>query len=231
MLVVLIRHAHSQANAAGILSGRLPNIALSEKGAKEAADLAIRLGKFPISEIRVSPLQRCLETITPWHKSINFARKISVEIIQDDGLLEVDYGLWSERKLVSLFKEKLWKTVQNQPSRMYFPQGEGLAQMQTRALHSIHQGLNSKKKGALVIVSHGDVIKSIIASALGMHLDDFQRIVIDPASISILDYSQDQVRALLINDSRSKVEDLLNISHRKRIHLGGGSGTPKTKVR
>ncbi len=231
MLVVLIRHAHSQANAAGILSGRLPNVALSEKGAKEATDLAIRLGKFPFSEIRISPLQRCLETITPWYESINSARKINVEIIQDNDLLEVDYGLWSGRKLVSLFKEKLWKTVQNQPSRAYFPQGEGLAQMQARAMRGIHQGLNSKKKGALVIVSHGDVIKSIIASALGMHLDDFQRIVIDPASISILDYSQDQVRALLINDSRSKVEDLLNVSHRKRIYLGGGSGTPKRKVR
>ena len=107
---------------------------------------------------------------------------------------------------------------------MYFPKGEGIAQMQSRAMKSVHEAVSSKTKGAAVIVSHGDVIKSIIASALGIHLDEFQRVVIDPASISILDYSSTKPRVLLINDSRSVVTELLVAPKRSKNLLGGGSG-------
>jgi probable phosphoglycerate mutase len=107
---------------------------------------------------------------------------------------------------------------------MYFPEGEGIAQMQARAMTAVHQAVNTKRKGAVVLVSHGDVIKSIIASALGMHLDEFQRIIIDPASISIVDYSDIKPRVLLLNDSRSTVTELLAQPKRSRNLLGGGSG-------
>jgi probable phosphoglycerate mutase len=146
------------------------------------------------------------------------------EPIIDKELTEVDYGLWSGKKLSILSKNKLWKTVQESPSRMYFPKGEGIAQMQSRAMTSVHQAVSSKAKGSAVIVSHGDVIKSIVAYALGMHLDDFQRIVIDPASISILDYSTMKPRVLLLNDSRAVVTDLLVAPKRAKNLLGGGSG-------
>jgi probable phosphoglycerate mutase len=107
---------------------------------------------------------------------------------------------------------------------MYFPSGEGIAQMQSRAMTSVHEAVSTKAKGAAVIVSHGDVIKSIVASALGMHLDEFQRIVIDPASISILDFSTTKPRVLLLNDSRSVVTELLVAPKRAKNLLGGGSG-------
>jgi probable phosphoglycerate mutase len=89
---------------------------------------------------------------------------------------------------------------------------------------SVHEAVSTKAKGAAVIVSHGDVIKSIVASALGMHLDAFQRIVIDPASISILDFSTTKPRVLLLNDSRSTVTELLVAPKRSKNLLGGGSG-------
>jgi probable phosphoglycerate mutase len=107
---------------------------------------------------------------------------------------------------------------------MYFPSGEGIAQMQSRAMTSVHEAVSTKAKGAAVMVSHGDVIKSIVASALGMHLDEFQRIVIDPASISILDFSTTKPRVLLLNDSRSVVTELLVAPKRAKNLLGGGSG-------
>jgi len=96
--------------------------------------------------------------------------------------------------------------------------------MQSRAMTSVHEAVSTKAKGAAVIVSHGDVIKSIVASALGMHLDEFQRIVIDPASISILDFSTTKPRVLLLNDSRSVVTELLVAPKRAKNLLGGGSG-------
>ena len=96
--------------------------------------------------------------------------------------------------------------------------------MQSRAMTSVHEAVSTKAKGAAVMVSHGDVIKSIVASALGMHLDEFQRIVIDPASISILDFSTTKPRVLLLNDSRSTVTEQLVAPKRSKNLLGGGSG-------
>lgn len=224
MRLVLIRHAHSEANAAGILSGRLPNVHLSEKGLKQSEDLARRLGNFQVSNLRISPMERCFETIAPWINSIVLPNNPKFSPIIDQELTEVDYGSWSGKKLAVLSKNRLWKTVQESPSRMYFPNGEGIAQMQSRAMKSVHQTISTKSKGSAVIVSHGDVIKSIVASALGMHLDEFQRIVIDPASVSILDYSTIKPRILLLNDTRSVITELVAAPKRAKNLLGGGSG-------
>jgi probable phosphoglycerate mutase len=222
MQIVLIRHAHSQANARGVLSGRLPNVSLSEKGVKQSQELAARLGSFPISEIRISPMQRCHETIEPWLKTL--PKTTQKLLLKDENLTEVDYGSWSGKKLAVLSRNKLWKTVQGNPSAMYFPEGEGLAHMQQRAMKAVHESVNTKRSGAAVLVSHGDVIKAIVANALGMHLDDFQRIVIDPASVTILDYSHGQARLTLMNDSRSVLHDLLAVPKRSKNLLGGGAG-------
>lgn len=224
MRLVLIRHAHSEANAAGILSGRLPNVHLSEKGLKQAEELAKRLGSFPVSDLRISPMERCFETIAPWINTSVLPKCPNFEPIIDQELTEVDYGIWSGKKLAVLSRNKLWKIVQESPSRMYFPKGEGIAQMQARAMKSVHQAVSTKSKGSAVIVSHGDVIKSIVASALGMHLDEFQRIIIDPASISIIDFSTTKPRVLLLNDSRSVITDLLLAPKRSKNLLGGGAG-------
>ena len=224
MRLVLIRHAHSEANAAGILSGRLPNVHLSDRGLEQSEHLAVRLGNFPVATLRISPMERCFETISPWINSIVLPNNPRFEPIIDQELTEVDYGTWSGKKLAVLSKNKLWKIVQEAPSRMYFPSGEGIAQMQSRAMTSVHEAVSTKAKGAAVMVSHGDVIKSIVASALGMHLDEFQRIVIDPASISILDFSTTKPRVLLLNDSRSVVTELLVAPKRAKNFLGGGSG-------
>lgn len=224
MRLVLIRHAHSSANLAGVLSGRLPNVHLSEKGVIQSKMLADRLGQFALAEMRISPMERCFETIEPWINSYVLKNDPNFQPVFDEQLTEVDYGKWSGKKLSLLSKNKLWKTVQESPSRMYFPEGEGIAQMQARAMTAVHQAVNTKRKGAVVLVSHGDVIKSIISSALGMHLDEFQRIIIDPASVSIVDYSDIKPRVLLLNDSRSTVTELLAQPKRSRNLLGGGSG-------
>ena len=223
MHVVLIRHAHSQANAKEILSGRILGVHLSAVGVEQSHTLTSRLGKTKISALRISPMERCNETISPWWESIGKSCNRNVELSIDNNLTEVDYGRWSGKKLSALSKLKQWKTVQNKPSAMYFPLGEGLAQMQERAMRSVYESVNTKK-GAVILVSHGDVIKSIIASTLGMHLDNFQRIVIDPASISVIDFSSSIPRLLLLNDSQSQLEGLLNAPVRKTSFLGGGTG-------
>ena len=224
MQVVLIRHAHSEANAKALLSGRTAGVHLSPKGDNQSQDLISRLGRLRVATLRISPLERCYETINPWWETIGKAHNPTVELIRDENLNEVDYGDWSGKKLAVLSKKRLWHTVQNSPSAMYFPSGEGLAQMQERAMRAVHEATSTRKKGAVVFVTHGDVIKSIVASALGMHLDSFQRLVIDPASISVIEFSSAKPRLLLLNDSRANLEEFLNAPYRKRSLLGGGAG-------
>ena len=224
MRLVLIRHAHSQSNASGVLSGRLPNIHLSEKGIKQSQQLSERLGNFAIAQLRVSPMERCFETISPWLNDVVLKNSPDFVPIIDPSLNEVDYGDWSGKKLITLARKKEWRTVQESPSRMYFPGGEGIAQMQSRAMSVVHELATLPNSKTAVIVSHGDVIKSIVASALGTHLDEFQRIIIDPASVSVLDYSGIKPRVLLLNDTRAVVTDLLQAPKRSRNLLGGGAG-------
>jgi len=224
MQVVLIRHAHSEANAKALLSGRTVGVHLSRRGHSQSQDLITRLGRLKVATLRIGPLERCFETINPWWERIGKAHNPAVGLIRDENLNEVDYGDWSGKKLALLSKKKLWHTVQNSPSAMYFPSGEGLAQMQERAMRAVHEATSTRKKGAVVFVTHGDVIKSIVASALGMHLDSFQRLVIDPASISVIDFSSLKPRVLLLNDSRANLEEFLNAPYRKKNLLGGGGG-------
>lgn len=227
-LVILIRHAHSNANGSGILAGRTEGVQLSPIGKKQSSHLARRLGEIHIKSLRSSPLERCESTIAPWlrmHSAIY--PNLRVEI--DGDLSEVDYGAWTGRKLRQLSKEALWKQIQDKPSRVTFPEGESMAAMQKRAMRAVESGLRKRGKGHVMLISHGDVIKSIIAGSLNMHLDEFQRLVIDPASISILDYSSEKPRLILMNDSRSRLNSEVFLDRRKRLLVGGGAGIPTTR--
>ena len=155
----------------------------------------------------------------------------STDLQIDDDLIEMDYGTWSGRKLRSLAKEPLWSIVQSQPSRVLFPAGESIAAMQGRAMNAVFRALDTPGKDHVILLSHGDILKAIITSSLGMHLDEFQRFVIDPASISVLDFSAGKPRLLLMNDSRSRVTDLLASKHTSRLLVGGGSGTVTRRKR
>jgi probable phosphomutase (TIGR03848 family) len=221
--ILLIRHAHSVANQRGILAGRADGVVLTEQGISQSEDLAKRLAGSKISKVHTSPLERCHLTIAPLVKSI--PSKDRPKIVVNNDLSEVDYGKWTGKKLSTLYREKLWKVVQNRPSAMYFPAGEGLAHVQARAMRAVHSA--AAEGGLQVLVSHGDVIKSIVAAVLGTHLDNFQKIVIDPASITVLDFDGTDFRVLTLNNTSTPIVDFAKTSAKKRAAkalLGGGSG-------
>ena len=219
--VILIRHAHSVANEKGILAGRASGIALSQKGLVQAAQLKDRLGNLSFREIRMSPLERCEATLQPWMQSRELSRKL---ITFDNDLSEVDYGKWTGKKLSVLALKKEWRVVQNSPSAMIFPEGESLANAQKRAERALMKSIKRTGNGIALLVSHGDVIKSIIATTLGLDLDKFQKIVIDPASISVLDYNKNSFRLLHLNDLSSNFEFLAKSKRNTKTLVGGGSG-------
>jgi probable phosphomutase (TIGR03848 family) len=221
--ILLIRHAHSVANQRGILAGRADGVVLTDEGVSQSEDLAKRLAGSKISKVHTSPLERCHLTIAPLVKSI--PSKDRPKIVVNNDLSEVDYGKWTGKKLSTLYREKLWKVVQNRPSAMYFPAGEGLAHVQARAMRAVHSA--AAEGGLQVLVSHGDVIKSIVAAVLGTHLDNFQKIVIDPASITVLDFDGTDFRVLTLNNTSTPIVDFAKTSAKKRAAkalLGGGSG-------
>jgi len=200
----------------------MPNVHLSKSGQEQAERLAERLGKLTISQVQVSPMVRCTETLAPW--LAKYGKNVTV--LTEPNLIEVDYGKWSGKKLSTLSRAKLWRKVQGQPSAVTFPEGESLAQMQVRAMKTVHDFFASDLE-LTIMVSHGDVIKAIVASSMGMHLDDFQRIVIDPASITILESNGGAIRLTRLNDSDSTVSELLQSKNKRGHLLGGGKGITK----
>lgn len=221
--VILLRHAHSVANEKGILAGRASGVSLSTKGKEQAELLTSRLGNARFKDIRISPLERCLATLEPWLQSQDMS--VRKKILFDPNVSEVDYGDWTGKKLLALSLRKEWRVVQNTPSEMKFPKGEGLLQMQQRAEKALRQSIKKTGTGVSLIVSHGDVIKSLIATALDLHLDKFQKIVIDPASISVLDFSKGSFRLLHLNDLTTNFEYLSQKKRSGKTLLGGGSGS------
>jgi len=192
--LVLARHAVT-AQTGALLSGRQPGIALSEEGRRQAEALAGRLADLPVAAVYASPIERTTETAQA------VAGRHELEVRALDGVLEADYGEWTGRKLAELAQTDLWKVVQRAPSRASFPGGESLAAMQTRMVQAL-EGVVADHPGALVVVvSHADPIKAAIAHYTGVHLDLFQRIVVNPASVTAFAFSGAGVALLKCNDT------------------------------
>jgi probable phosphomutase (TIGR03848 family) len=206
--VVLLRHARSVANGSGRLAGRTPGVALDESGQRQAAALVDRFAAVPLAGIVSSPLTRCQLTVAP------LADAHGLTPVPEDGLSEVDYGAWTGRELKDLLKEPLWTVVQQYPSAAVFPDGEALAHVQARAVAAVraHDLRFSTEHGAdavWLLCSHGDVIKAILADALGQHLDSFQRIVVNPASVSVVRYTDIRPFVLKVNDTGGELASVV----------------------
>lgn len=218
--IILVRHGHSTANAKGVLAGQDKTVGLTERGQNEAQLLADFLSRgieqgAKISRVVTSPLLRARQTIAPFTK-----RHSSIELVKDSGIIEMNYGSWSGKRISSLSQRPLWKEIQRHPSSVRFPDGESFLEMASRSSESI-QELALKGK-TTVFVSHGDVIKAILAHHLGLHLDQFQRIAVEPASISMITLHPHGSLVTLMN-STSHLQ-----SHKVTAidsTIGGGSGS------
>ena len=229
--VLLVRHGRTTANTAGVLAGWTEGVALDDAGRAEVATLAGRLLPLPLAAVVTSPLQRCLETTEGL-----LAGRDGVARHVDDRIGEVRYGDWSGKELKALAKDPLWKVVQGHPSAMTFPgaEGESMRAMQERAVSAVRDwNARLGEDAVYAVVSHGDVIKAILADALGMHLDQFQRIVVDPASVSVVTYTPLRPFVVRQNDVGGDLSALAPKPGRRRRRrsadsdaaVGGGAGS------
>ncbi|HEY0486707.1 MAG TPA: histidine phosphatase family protein [Mycobacteriales bacterium] len=233
--LLLVRHGRTTANASGVLAGWTPGVALDDVGRGQAGAVAQRLSPVPLAAVVSSPLDRCQETAAAL-----LAGRDGLGVATDERFGECRYGDWTGRPLKELAKDPLWKVVQQHPSAAVFPGpgGEGLAQTQARAVAAVRDwdariAAEHGPDAVWVACSHGDVIKAVLADALGMHLDLFQRIVVDPCSVSVVRYTETRPFVVRVNDIGGDVAALVPPKRRRRrakadsdAVVGGGAGGP-----
>ena len=211
-IVYMLRHAQSVANTKGILAGQDNSVQLSKDGHKQAQVLVPYLSKLKINRIYSSPLTRCIQTIQPY---MQLNPDLDFEI--DERFIEMDYGLWSGKRLSALARDRRWRSVQNKPSTFTFPKGESFRSMRKRVDLALTE--LSKEKGVVLIVTHGDIIKMSLASALGLPIDRFQKFVTEPASLTVINLEKNSSTVLQTNNKIS-VEIVQKF---KQNQLGGGN--------
>jgi probable phosphomutase (TIGR03848 family) len=227
--VVLVRHGLTHMTGP-VLAGWTPGLHLDERGQKQAAAVAERLRPLPLDAVVSSPLDRCLDTAT----AILDGRDQQLQV--DERLGECRYGDWTGRPLKELAKDPLWKVVQNHPSAVVFPgpEGEALRDTQARAVAAVRDwNARLGAEATWLACSHGDVIKAVVADAMGLHLDQFQRIAIDPCSVTVIRYTELRPFVVRVNDTGGGVADLLPPKKKGRRRkassdavVGGGTGAP-----
>lgn len=230
-ILVLVRHGRTSANVDGVLAGWTPGVGLDERGREQVARVGRRLAPTPLVAVVSSPLQRCVQTadaIAGEQQGEPPARHT------DEQIGECHYGAWTGRPLSELAQEPLWREVQERPSSVRFPphehfRSESIAEMLERATAAVSRWdariEEQHGPGAVwAAVSHGDVIKALVGAALGSPLDRFQRIVIDPASLSIVRHAPTHPFVLRVNDTGSDDVDLTGLSRSLAKATTGGHG-------
>jgi probable phosphomutase (TIGR03848 family) len=229
--LILLRHGRTTSNAGGTLAGHQP-VELDEAGRAQALAAGKRLAEaeLPLAAVVTSPLLRCAQTV-------ELALPGVVPEVEPR-LVECRYGAWEGQALKTLAKDPLWRVVQAHPSAARFPGGESLAEMSTRAVAAVRDR-DARVEAAhgpdalWLACSHGDVIKSIVADALGMHLDLFQRIVVDPGAFTVIRYTPLRPFLLTANDTGGDLSGLRPPPRRSRRRIrkassdaavGGGTG-------
>jgi probable phosphomutase (TIGR03848 family) len=227
--VLLVRHGLTELTGP-VLAGRTPGVHLDERGQQQATALAARIASLPIALLVTSPLERCTETAELIRAAqAEAGRAPGWEV--DERLIECGYGAWTGRTLKELAKDPLWKVVQTQPAAARFPDGEALSDMSARAIAAVRDWDRRVGPDAVwVACSHGDVIKAIVADALGLHLDQFQRIAVDPCSVTVIRYTDARPYVLRTNDVGGDLSGFAPPAKRSRRRrstdatVGGGAG-------
>lgn len=197
-IILLIRHAVNDYVKTGKLAGWTPGVHLNDEGRAQAEALGKRLAHVPIKHLYASPLERTIETaeaICQHHPQL--------EIRHSEGIGEVRYGDWEGKEIASLTRRKMWSVVQEYPSRARFPNGETMREVQVRVVNALEDMTQAHPRDIVAVVFHADLIKMALAHFLGMHLDNFQRIVVSPASIS----------TLILGHSRPYIQTMNDVAH------------------
>jgi probable phosphomutase (TIGR03848 family) len=190
----LIRHATNDWIGQR-LAGRTPGVHLNEEGRRQAQALAERLADITLAAIYSSPMERTLETAEV------MAARHNLAVTVREGLTETDTGEWTGKEFEELRQLDIWPTLQNNPGDVLIPGGETLRQVQSRVVAELEQICAAHPKETVAVVSHADPIKLAVAHYLGLSLKKFQRLVISPASLTVLWVAEEGTFLGRLNDT------------------------------
>ncbi len=191
--ILLIRHGENDWVGENRLAGRTPGVYLNDAGHKQSRRIAEALVEQELSAVYSSPMERCLQTARPVAESHN------LQVIEEPGVLGVDYGGWQGGNLKELSESPEWQLVQHSPSSFRFPDGETLFEVQARAVSTVERLRRQHPNQVIAVFSHGDVIRTTLAHYLGIPFDLFQRVLINTASISAIVFHGAVPRVLFTN--------------------------------
>jgi probable phosphomutase (TIGR03848 family) len=210
-MVFLIRHGLTD-HTGTRLYGRTPGLHLSERGREQAQHLADRFSGVRLGAIYSSPLERCAETAAP------LAAAQGLRVTRRPGLLEMDAGTWTNRPLSGLARTKLWQRIQHTPSQAAFPDGEAFAAANSRLVGELGQIAGRHPRGRVAVVSHSDNIRMLLTHVAGAHLDQFQRMIVDTASVSVVAVGPGIPRVFLVNDTQAPLARFGGAASRRGIY-------------
>lgn len=187
----LVRHA-AHGHLDRTLCGRMPGVRLGEEGRAQAEALAPRLARERLDAIYASPLERAQETAAP------VAARAGLPLQTLPALNEIEFGEWSGRSFEELHGDPRWAAWNTARHVTRPPGGETILEAQARAVGALEALRARHGEARLALVSHSDVIKLVIAYALGLAPEAMGRFEISPASIS----------AIVLGDWGAKVESL-----------------------
>lgn len=199
--LLIIRHATNDYVRTGRLAGWTPGVHLTDKGRAQAEALAERLAPAKLAAVYSSPLERTVETAEI------IARPHDLEVLISEDVGEVRYGEWTGKKLRKLRRSRLWPVIQHYPSGARFPEGESIREVQARVVGGLERIAERHFRSRVAVVAHSDVIKLALAFFAGMPLDMYQRLVIDPASLSTIWLGRMGPRITLMNDTSHHPRD------------------------
>ena len=175
----LVRHAaHDRVDR--VLCGRMAGVSLGSVGLAQAHGLARHLMHERVAAVFSSPLERARETAEP------IAGRLGHETQIAQGINEIDFGDWTGAAFEALSGDDRWHAWNRNRAVSAAPGGEAMAAVQGRALAQVETWRQAFPGQAVVAVSHGDVIKSVVCGLLGLSLDRLHAFEIGPASINTL---------------------------------------------
>ncbi|MEE8304762.1 MAG: histidine phosphatase family protein [Candidatus Tectomicrobia bacterium] len=191
-LVILVRHGQTDENVSGKISGQgpAPLNARGKEQAQAAADVLTALGA---SRILTSPIVRARQTADI------LAERLQVDIEEIRDLREVEYGDWEGQYFRDVRSHPMAHLVFNDPIKAVFPNGESLRDVQQRGVQAIESVHRTYPQGVIVLVSHGDVIRTSLAHYLDMPFNEYRRLNLDNGAISVLERFEDWIRVKAIN--------------------------------
>lgn len=193
--ILLVRHGENDWVKSNKLAGRTPGVHLNDTGRAQSRRMSGLLARWPVAAIYSSPLERCAET------AAILAAPHRLPTLPDKGLLETDYGEWRGQAIDVLVKEDLWRVIQATPGLASFPGGESMLNMQSRIIGALQTIVANHPNQIVLVCSHADLIKAAVSYYTGAPFDLFQRVVIDPCSLSIVHFGKYGPKVLRVNDT------------------------------